>query len=221
MSSEATRVALMDAAVRLTARAGTKALTARGIATEAGVNQALVYYHFQGVDGLLHEAYRRATLALIADFTADLEAVTTFEELYGVGARLAARSTDDGSAALLSHVIAAAHSDDQMAVMLGECMGHWRAAISASVHRVLASRGLDTAMDVEALTDSLAAATVGLVTMGAVPGQPLGDPLKAVGGLPPLLDRTLRLVPPALARRIFRSRERPSSGTSSGQRADH
>lgn len=206
MSSEDTRTALMEAAVRLTATTGTKGLTARGIAGEAGVNQALVFYHFGGVHDLLREAYRRGTLALITDFAADLEAVTTFEELYGVGARLAARSADDGSAALLSHVVAAAYADDTMATLLRESMELWRAAISGTVRRVLAARGLETAVDVESLTDSLAAATVGLVTMGSVPGQPLGDPLKAVGGLPPLLDRTLRLVPAPLARRIFGSR---------------
>lgn len=220
MSSEDTKVALMDAAVRLTATTGTRGLTARGIAAEAGVNQALVFYHFQGVDGLLHAAYRRATLAMIADYTDELESVTTFEELYGVGARLAARSADDGTAALLSHVIAAAHSDERMATMLGESMGHWRAAISGSVSKILAARGLGAAMDSDALTDSLAASTVGMVTMGAVPGQPLGDPIQAVGGLPPLLDRTLRLVPPALARRIFRAREKAAQ-PGSGEHADH
>lgn len=203
MSSEETRVALMDAAVRLTATAGTKALTARGIASEAGVNQALVYYHFQGVDGLVHEAYERATLAMIAEFSDDLEGVTSFEGLYAVGARLAGRAAEDGSAALLSHVVAAAHHDEAMAVMLSTSMGHWRGAVGAAVRRILDSRGVAGAVDVEGLTSSLAASTVGMLTLGAVPGQPLGDPLKSVQGLPPLLDRVLRLVPAGLARRIW------------------
>lgn len=193
----------MDAAVRLTSTAGTRALTARGIAGEAGVNQALVYYHFQGVDGLLREAYERATLAMIADFAADLEGVASFEELYAVGARLAERAANDGSAALLSHLVAAAHHDEQMASMLGTSMDHWKAAVAGAVRRILEGRGVAGAVDVDGLTNSLTASTVGMVTLGAVPGQPLGDPLKAVGALPPLLDRVLRLVPAPLARRIF------------------
>jgi len=205
MSSEDTKAALMDAVVRLTAASGTKALTVRAIAAEAGVNQALVYYHFNGVEGLLHEAYERATLAMLADYTADLEGVRTFEELYRVGAVLAQRAEEDGSASLLSHVIAAAHTDDTMAQMLSGSMAHWRGAITRSIHRILAARGLEGVVDVEALAGSLAASTVGMLTIGSVPGRPLGDPVAAVSGLPPLLDRTLRLVPAALARRIFGS----------------
>lgn len=205
MSSDDTKVALMDAVVRLTAVSGAKSLTVRAIAAEAGVNQALVYYHFKGVEGLLHEAYERATLAMLADYTADLEDVRTFEELYRVGAVLAQRAETDGSASLLSHVIAAAHTDDTMARMLSESMSHWRGAITQSIHRILAARGLDGAVDVESLAGSLAASTVGMLTIGSVPGRPLGDPIAAVSGLPPLLDRTMRFVPAALARRIFGS----------------
>lgn len=205
MSSEETRTALMDAVVRLTATSGTKGLTARGIAGEAGVNQALVYYHFNGVDGLLHESYERATLAMLADYTSDLEDVRTFEELYRVGAVLADRAEADGSASLLSHVIAAAHTDDRMALMLSESMGHWRAAITRSIERILTARGLDGVVDIDSLAGSLAASTVGMLTIGSVPGRPLGDPIAAVSGLPPLLDRTMRFVPAALARRIFGS----------------
>jgi AcrR family transcriptional regulator len=203
MSSQETRAALMDAAVRLTATSGTKALTARGIAGEAGVNQALVYYHFQGIEGLLKEAYERATLAMIEEFSADLDGVNTFEGLYAVGAKLAERAAEDGSASLLSSVIAAAHTDEQMADMLRASMDHWRAAISATVRRILDARGLAGAVDIDAMTSSLAASTIGMVTIGAVPSQPLGDPLIAVQGLPGLLDRILRLVPAPLARRIF------------------
>ncbi len=203
MSSEETKVALMDAAVRLTARAGTKALTARGIATEAGVNQALVYYHFDGVDGLLQTAYARATAAMIGEYTGDLTAVSSFEELYRVGATMAERAREDGSAAVLSSVIAAAYTNGAMASMLRDNMTQWNAAVSDAIGHVLRLRKLDGAIDVEALTASLTASTIGMMTLGSVPGQPLGDPIAAVRGLPPLLDRAMKLVPAPLARRIF------------------
>lgn len=203
MSSEETRIALMEATVRLTARSGTKALTARGIATEAGVNQALVYYHFDGVDGLVHDAYERATLKMIAEYTADLESVTSFTELYTVGVKMAEEARENGSAALLSNVIAAAHTDEPMARMLHENMARWNTAVQESITRILEYRGLAGAVDPGALTASLTASTIGMMTMGSVPGQPLGDPIAAVSGLPPLLDRALRLVPAPIARRIF------------------
>lgn len=203
MSTEETKVALMEAAVRVTATSGTKALTARGIAGEAGVNQALVYYHFDGVDGLLQAAYERATTSMIADYLGDLTSVSSFEELYRVGATMAERAREDGSAAVLSTIIAGAYTNDAMAAMLHENMERWNAAVSAAISQVLRLRRLEGALDVEALTASLTASTIGMMTLGSVPGQPLGDPIAAVRGLPPLLDRAMRLVPAPLARKIF------------------
>jgi AcrR family transcriptional regulator len=206
MSAEETRIALMDAAVRLTATQGTRGLTVRSIATEAGVNQALVHYHFKGVEPLLREAYERATVAMLAEHASDLETVRTFEELYRVGAALSERARLDGSASLLSHVVAAAHTDPVMADLLQSSLDLWRTAVAASVARILQARGLTDVVEVEALSGSLAAATIGMLTLGGVPGQPLGDPISAVEGLPRLLDRTLKFVPAALARRIFAPR---------------
>lgn len=203
MSAEDTRVALMDAAVRLTATQGTRALTVRAIAGEADVNQALIHYHFKGVEPLLREAYERATAAMMAEYASALASVTTFDDLYRVGAQMAERSREDGSAAVLSAIVAAAHTDPAMADVLARNLEKWNAAVSESVARVLNARGLGDVVEVETLTSSLAAATIGMVTIGSVPGQPLGDPMQALGGLPSMLDRTLRFVPAALARRIF------------------
>lgn len=203
MSAEETRVALMDAAVHLTATQGTRGLTVRAIAGEAGVNQALIHYHFKGVAPLLREAYERATSAMMADYASDLASVLTFDDLYRVGAQMAERAREDGSAATLSAIVAAAHTDPAMAEALARNLEKWHTAVGESVGRVLASRGLSDVVEVEALTGPLAAATIGMVTIGSVPGQPLGDPMQALGGLPAMLDRTLRFVPAALARRIF------------------
>ena len=57
---------LLAAAERLVVREGVRALTVRRIATEAGVNSALVRYHFGDIDGLLGQlALRNA--ARLAD----------------------------------------------------------------------------------------------------------------------------------------------------------
>src|SRR5690606_17326612 len=108
-----------------------------------------------------------------------------------------------GSAALLSHVIAAAYNDDAMATMLRDNMTRWNDAVATSIRTILTQRGLAGVIDSDALTASLTASTIGMLTMGSVPGQPLGDPIASVRGLPPLLDRAMKLVPAPIARRIF------------------
>ena len=110
--SRSTKQDLLDAAVRLTARAGARGLTARAIGAEAGVNQALIFYHFESVENLLRLAYADATDAMVRDYAEALGSAETFADLYAVGERLGERSRADGSAALLTHVMAAAHHDD-------------------------------------------------------------------------------------------------------------
>lgn len=206
MSTEETRAKLMDAAVGLTAREGVRAVTARAVATEAGVNQALVFYHFEGVEGLLHAAYDRATSAMVESYVADLSRVRTFSDLHELGIRLAERSRSDGTAALLSHVIASSHSDPAMAATLARQLGRWQEALSETVRRVLAARGLDDAMDVASMTNALAAASIGMITLDAVPGRPLGSTLPSLSGLARVADRAARFVPAPLVRRLFAPR---------------
>ena len=56
---EATRAALLDAAVALFAAQGYDGASLDDICAAAGVNKAMVRYHFQGKDGLYQEVLRR------------------------------------------------------------------------------------------------------------------------------------------------------------------
>ncbi|HMM93581.1 helix-turn-helix domain-containing protein [Phycicoccus sp.] len=202
--STTTRQDLMDAAVRLTARAGARGLTARAIGAEAGVNQALIFYHFEGVEGLLRAAYAAATRAMVDDYAAELAAATTFTDLYAVGSRLGERSRADGSAALLVHVMAASHHDPEMAAALADSLGTWREVVTEAVRRVVRTHGLDGAVDADGLAGALAASTIGMVTVDALPGAPLGPTLRAVEPVPRIVDAIAARFPRALARRIAR-----------------
>lgn len=205
MSSQATKQALMDAAVRLTASQGMKALTARGIASEAGVNQALVYYHFDGVPGLLRTAYDHATRAMIAGHVDRLARSTTFTQLHQAGVEIADQARADGSAALLSQVIASAHVEPATADLLTGSMALWHTSVADALGNVLDRHGLRSQVDLPRTTDTLVAATVGMIALGGLPSQPFGDPMRNVGHLAGLLDTALKLVPSAITRRILKS----------------
>lgn len=205
MSSEDTRQALMDAVVRLTSTRGMKALTARGIATEAGVNQALVYYHFDGVPGLVRTAFEQATRAMVDDYVAGLSECTSFNELHQVGVELSDRAVADGSAALLAQVVASAHVEPETGELLTNSLAMWRDSVQAALGTVLDRHGLRAQVDLPATTDTLVAATVGMITLGGLPDRPFGDPVRNLGGLAGMLDVALRLVPSALTRRILKT----------------
>ncbi|HTO56644.1 MAG TPA: CerR family C-terminal domain-containing protein [Pseudomonadales bacterium] len=59
-----TREALIDAAIEIFGRDGFRAASTRSIADAAGVNQALIGYHFGGKPGLYLAAFERITSAV-------------------------------------------------------------------------------------------------------------------------------------------------------------
>jgi AcrR family transcriptional regulator len=61
-AGDATRRALLDAAEELLISKGMAAITTRKVAEQAGVNQALVHYHFGTIEELLLAALERVSL---------------------------------------------------------------------------------------------------------------------------------------------------------------
>ncbi|MPZ95030.1 MAG: TetR family transcriptional regulator [Propionibacteriales bacterium] len=204
MSSTETRAALMAATIRLVGTAGVRAVTARSVASEAGVNQALVFYHFDGVDGLLREAFTQATREMVSQYGADLEAAESFADLHAVGIRLAADTAANGSAAVLANVIASAQTDPEQARLLSETLGLWRSAVEHSVRRVLDRYDIDDTVDAKALTATLSAAVVGILLMDSIDGAPTTDALGSIAWLARLADRLGKVVPATVKRRMLR-----------------
>lgn len=203
MSTHETRTALREATVRLASRNGVRGITARGIATEAGVNQALVFYHFGGVEDLLRQSFAEATGAMVARYTAELEQVRSFSELHEVGLRLAAQSRADGSAALLAHAVSAAFTDPIHAELLADSLRLWRGAVDDAVRRVLDTHELTSAVDHQALSGAISAASIGMITIDALDDAPLGHTMASLSRVALIVDRTARLLPAGLARRIL------------------
>src|ERR1041384_8104792 len=80
-----TKDRLVDGEVRVLNEKGLAGASARVIAAAAGVNQALVFYHFGSVDKLLAEACREATVGRVALYHERFVAVSSVTELLAVG----------------------------------------------------------------------------------------------------------------------------------------
>lgn len=68
-----TRTALVNAAMKLILDEGYAAVTTRKVAAEAGVNPALVHYHFRAIDDLFLAVFRRGAEAHLARLQAAVE----------------------------------------------------------------------------------------------------------------------------------------------------
>ncbi|OLT37342.1 hypothetical protein BJF79_29810 [Actinomadura sp. CNU-125] len=92
-----TRVRLLEAAVAILAEDGWGAMTSRGVAERAGVNNALVHYYFGSVDALRRAAVLHAIeQELEGPITAIMEAPDVLDGVVAAIARLTAPETTGG-----------------------------------------------------------------------------------------------------------------------------
>jgi AcrR family transcriptional regulator len=157
-----TKAKLVDATLRVLGAEGLAGSSARVIAAAAGVNQALVFYHFGSVDQLLAVACRQATEARIALYRARFEAATSLGDLLVVGRELHETERAEGNVTVLAQLLAGAQTDPRLAGPVAESLGLWIAEIERVLHRVLAGLPLGDLFDVPGLARLVASAFVGL-----------------------------------------------------------
>ena len=111
-----TKAKLVDATVRVLAAEGLTGTSARSIAAAAGVNQALIFYHFGSLDQLIAVACQLATETRVALYRERFAAVTTLGELLTVGRQLHETERAAGHVTVLAQLLAGAQTDPKLAV---------------------------------------------------------------------------------------------------------
>jgi len=172
-----TRQKLIDGAMETIRTHGIAGVSARTVAASAGVNQALVFYHFGSVDDLLSEACLSATRARVERYRERLAAVATVRDLLDVGRRLHEEERALGNVTVLAQLLAGAQSDGRLAGSTAEALGLWVAEIKAVLARVLARTPLADLADPACLAAAVSAAFIGLELFEGV------DPVGAIAAL--------------------------------------
>lgn len=198
-----TRRRLVDATMATIRDQGITHVSARTIAKAGGVNQALVFYHFGSVAGLIAYACEQATAERVELLGPRLDEVSTFTDLILAAQELHATERAAGNVTVLAQVLAAAQSDPELADAARRGLDLWRARIGPAVDRVLTESPFDGLLDAESLTHLLAATFIGLEL--TEPTKPDTDHRLAhvLDGLTPLA-RTLDGLGPVARRAVAR-----------------
>ncbi|MFD0330708.1 TetR/AcrR family transcriptional regulator [Streptacidiphilus monticola] len=168
MASEETRRALIGGAIAALREVGHAKASAREIAGRAGCNQALVFYHFGSVNGLLIAAL---------DHVAEQRRVryqSLVDEAKGLGGLAqAARQVFEedltaGHTAVLLELLAAAQTDAELRPQVAERLRPWREFASDAVRGTLLGRLLPA----DELAHAVVAMYLGLELLAAVDGDP-------------------------------------------------
>jgi AcrR family transcriptional regulator len=201
-----TRDRLVAGALRVLREEGLAGASARVIASTAGVNQALVFYHFGTVDKLLAEACRRGTEDRIALYRDRFSAVSSLRELLAVGRELHAAERAEGNVAVLAQLLAGAQTDARLAPAVADGLALWITEIEAVLDRVTASMPLADLVDVPGLARAVASAFVGLELYEGVDAAGAGRALDALDQLAVLVEVVDGLG--SVARRTLRTKIR-------------
>ncbi|WP_373872127.1 TetR/AcrR family transcriptional regulator [Actinoplanes siamensis] len=178
--------------------------SARTIAAAAGVNQALVFYHFGSVDDLLGAACRQATEQRVAHYADRFAAVTSLRELLQVGRTLHAAELAQGNVSVLAQMLAAAQSNERLAEPIRATFALWTGEIETVLRRVLTGSPIAEVADVPGLAQAISAAFVGLELFEGVDAAGGRRSMEAIDQLAVLVEVMDELGP--LATRVLRSK---------------
>ncbi|MET7604663.1 helix-turn-helix domain-containing protein [Streptomyces avermitilis] len=195
--SEATKTKLLEGALRALSEQGIAKTSARTIAAAAGVNQALVFYHFGSVDELLAAACRHGAEQVVARYRARLDEVGTLAELLALGREMHEQEKAEGHVAMLGQLLAGAQTQPRLAPATAAGLDLWIAEIEKVLTRVLAPTPLGEFADPAGLARAVAASFVGIELYEGVDAEGAGAALAALDQLALLLSALEDLGPVA------------------------
>jgi AcrR family transcriptional regulator len=201
-----TRTRLLDGALETLRTKGIAGVSARSIAAAAGVNQALVFYHFGSVDDLLAAACTYGAQQRLAGYAGRLDGVRSLPELLIVGLELHRQERAEGNVTVLAQMLAGAQSEPRLAPATAQALELWIARIETVLRRVLAQSALGAILDIPGLARSIASAFIGFELYEGVDPAGADQAMAAIAQLSVLIDVVDDLGP--AARRVMRAKLR-------------
>lgn len=197
-----TRIKLLAAAAQSLRDDGLAALSARVVAARAGVNQALIFYHFGSVAELVEAASREAVDASAEFYHEQFAQVTSFNELLALGRELHERERAAGNVAMMAQLMSGAQWDETLAGAARYAMQRWNQEIEVVVRRVMEGNPLAEICDPAGLARAISAGFIGLEMYEGVDKagaeaaleslERLGDLVAVMDDLGPIARRAVR-----------------------------
>lgn len=208
-----TKQRLLDGAIEAIRVHGIAGVSARTIASAAGANQALVFYHYGSVDQLLAAACTVNAAERVERYAERFEAVGSLRELLELGRDIHAEERERGNVAVLGQLLAGAQTDPKLGPAVAAAMRLWTDQIEAVLGRLLHGTPFAEVADIPGLARAVSAAFVGLELFEAVDEAGTAHALDALEQLAILVDVVDDLGPvarSALRLKINRTRRRRS-----------
>lgn len=177
-ASDSTKDRIIRAALDCLRNEGIVGVSARAIARTGDFNQALIFYHFGSVDGLLVAAALVESRERANRYADQLAEVSTLPELVAVARTLHEVEVMSGNTAMLVQLMAGAARSDELRVGVAQGFTPWMEMVEAAVTRVVAGTAFADLVPVSDLSYVIASLFLGM---------------DLITGLEPDVDRTTSL----------------------------
>jgi AcrR family transcriptional regulator len=168
---DGTRQQLIAAAVETLKDHGFAGASARTIADRAGVNQGLIFYHFDSVVGLLLAALDAVSSERATRYGDAVTGVTSPAELVGVASSIFREDLEAGHVAVLVAMIAGAASTPGLGVEVAERIKPWTGFARDAIGGVLGDSPLRAMVPVDEAAFAVVALYLGLEMLTQLDGD--------------------------------------------------
>jgi AcrR family transcriptional regulator len=183
-----TKEKLIDAAIETVRERGYAGTTSRAIATRAGLNQALVYYHYGSVDGLLLAALDELGARRLQRYRRLVDEAETLDELIGAAARMYQSDRRSGHVSFVSQLVAASVADPELAREVLARMEPWIDFTRGALRKALAQTPFGDLLPADELAYAIVTYYLGLNLLTQLDprrarAQALFESLRGLSGL--------------------------------------
>jgi AcrR family transcriptional regulator len=141
-SGEATRRQIVEAALETLRKDGFAGATSRAIARAGGFNQALIFYHFGTLDGLLLAALDRTSEERLERYRDVIDRAESVDELVAAVARLYAEDRKLGHMTVVAQMVAGSAARPELKPELVTRMEPWLDLCERALEKGLGWLGL-------------------------------------------------------------------------------
>jgi AcrR family transcriptional regulator len=173
-----TRAKIISACVETLNVEGITGTSARAIARAGDFNQALIFYHFGSVEGLLITASAFEGQQRALRYKEAFETVTTLQELISVARQVHHQEQSEGSVNVLTQMLAGAASAPELQEGILEATRPWMVLVEDAVGRVLAGSSLVSLVPTTDIAFAISSLFLGIELLTGL--DPSGDKATAL-----------------------------------------
>jgi AcrR family transcriptional regulator len=166
-----TKATIVEAALETLRVKGFAGASAREIASVGSFNQALIFYHFGSVNGLLLAALALVSERRLLAYGAAFEEAQTISQLASLAQRIHAEDLENGYVTVLGEMVAAGVADRELGSGVAACVEPWVELVERKLKAVLSRSPLRLLVQPRDLAFAIVALYLGVDMLGHLEGS--------------------------------------------------